>query len=604
MDSLYFAAIFYSIGGLVFFARHHLTRLPDIPWVYIWIANATLAALVAWAITDNSIEILATLIGGLSLSLAVRKLIPSLTCFGIGWLTCKFCLPLSFIFFINEIFDNGDLPLSAYSSAALYLILTFALIRATFHSIDTLQKLPRFTITYQKRYKDLEIIHSNKVETLPMISIHVPCYAEPPHLVISTLQAISRLRYDNFEVLVIDNNTKDENLWHPVQKCCTDLGGRFRFFHIDPISGAKAGAINFALKATHPDAEIITIIDADYIVYPDFLLRFVPLFEDKLTGFVQTSHDYREWRDNLFLSSVYFHYMAPHKTSHAALNEYDTAYLVGTMCMIRRSVLDEVGGWAEWSLTEDLEMAMRIMSRGYTGHVFAETWGRGLIPETMEGIKKQQFRWWAGANQDFMTHWRWYLGINTEVSLSALQRGFRIYAFLKDFAGSLTTLVDVILLLLCAELILTNTTILISGSLVAFLASILFNILLDNWISVKKLNGRGIRDYTSTLALKCSLRWTGVTAFAVPALKINSAWIRTNKFKQSSSLFRAIHSSYLESCIALSYFSSAIFLIPFANVQHFDLVMLTIIWVCFEGCSHMCTLIMAIISEKSLNISI
>ena len=50
----------------------------------------------------------------------------------------------------------------------------------------------------------------------------VPAYAEPPELVV-TLDALARLRYPNFEVLVIDNNTKDPALWRPVEEHCARL---------------------------------------------------------------------------------------------------------------------------------------------------------------------------------------------------------------------------------------------------------------------------------------------------------------------------------------------------------------------------------------------
>jgi hypothetical protein len=76
----------------------------------------------------------------------------------------------------------------------------------------------------------------------PKVSVHVPTYAEPPDVVIGTLDALARLDYDNVEVLVIDNNTKDETLWRPVQEHCRRLGDRFRFFHVEPLAGAKAGA--------------------------------------------------------------------------------------------------------------------------------------------------------------------------------------------------------------------------------------------------------------------------------------------------------------------------------------------------------------------------
>ena len=87
----------------------------------------------------------------------------------------------------------------------------------------------------------------------PKVSIHVPCYNEPPHMVIETLDALARLDYPNFEVIVVDNNTKDEAVWKPLEAHCASLGPRFRFFHLPQWPGYKAGALNFALANTAQD---------------------------------------------------------------------------------------------------------------------------------------------------------------------------------------------------------------------------------------------------------------------------------------------------------------------------------------------------------------
>src|SRR5581483_4216515 len=98
-------------------------------------------------------------------------------------------------------------------------------------------------------------------ERQPKVSIHVPAYNEPPDMVIETLDALARLDYSNYEVLVIDNNTRDEAVWRPVEAHCARLGQQFRFFHVAPLDGFKAGALNFALGRTAPDAELIAVID-------------------------------------------------------------------------------------------------------------------------------------------------------------------------------------------------------------------------------------------------------------------------------------------------------------------------------------------------------
>src|SRR5438105_1314381 len=94
----------------------------------------------------------------------------------------------------------------------------------------------------------------------------------------------------------------------PVKEHCKKLGKKFKFFHVKNMKGAKAGALNFAIKKTNPLASIIGVIDADYHTEPTFLKELVGHFTDKNMGFVQTPHDYREWQNNLFLTMCYWEY--------------------------------------------------------------------------------------------------------------------------------------------------------------------------------------------------------------------------------------------------------------------------------------------------------
>lgn len=244
----------------------------------------------------------------------------------------------------------------------------------------------------------------------PKVSIHLPCYAEPPEVVIQTLDHLAALRYPDYEVIVCDNNTPDEALWRPLERHCRALSDRaggapFRFYHVAPIEGAKAGALNFCMDRTAPDAEIVALVDADYLAEPDFLSRLTGFFADDRVGFVQTPHDYRP-DGSAYQAMAYWEYMPPNKLGLAGINEYDCAYTIGTMCLFRKDAIEAAGGWAEWCLTEDSEISIRIRALGYQGVYVNETFGRGLIPETYEDLKKQRFRWTAGPVQQLLAHWR------------------------------------------------------------------------------------------------------------------------------------------------------------------------------------------------------
>ncbi|KAF0143216.1 MAG: glycosyl transferase, partial [Rhodospirillaceae bacterium] len=115
---------------------------------------------------------------------------------------------------------------------------------------------------------------------LPKVSVHIPAYREPPAMLKAALDAVAALDYPSFEVLVILNNTPEEEYWKPIEMHCKRLGERFKFVFLPRVAGFKAGAMNAALPFMAADAEIIAVIDADYVVHRDWLKDLVPHFAD------------------------------------------------------------------------------------------------------------------------------------------------------------------------------------------------------------------------------------------------------------------------------------------------------------------------------------
>ena len=240
----------------------------------------------------------------------------------------------------------------------------------------------------------------------PKVSIHVPAYNEPPGMLIETLDALARLDYPDFEVLVIDNNTRDEQVWRPVEAHCARLGPRFRFFHVAPLAGFKAGALNYALARTGPDAEIIAVIDSDYVVDARWLRDLTPAFRDQRIAIVQAPQDYRDEGASAFKAMCYAEYRGFFHIGMITRNERNAIIQHGTMTMVRRRQLDECGGWAEWCITEDAELGLRIFEAGFDASYVPESYGRGLMPDTFIDFKKQRFRWAYGAMQILKAHAR------------------------------------------------------------------------------------------------------------------------------------------------------------------------------------------------------
>ena len=246
---------------------------------------------------------------------------------------------------------------------------------------------------------------------LPRVSIHVPAYNEPPAMLRQTLDALAELDYPDYEVLVIDNNTRDPAVWRPVQAHCELLGSRFRFFHVDPLSGFKAGALNFALRETDPAAEVVAVIDSDYVVDPNWLRELVPMLDDPKMAIVQAPQDYRDGDENVFKAMCQAEYRGFFRIGMVTRNERNAIIQHGTMTMVRRRVLEEVGGWAEWCITEDAELGLRIFERGYAATYVPHSYGKGLMPDTFLDFKKQRFRWAYGAVLIMRQHLAQLLGL-------------------------------------------------------------------------------------------------------------------------------------------------------------------------------------------------
>lgn len=390
-------------------APHRIDR--DASHEYAELAGALIAALaVPVLVSDRPVDLVPVLALVLAIAAVLCFFLHRLSMPGILWLaTQATTLVVSSVWgglFLVEAGLPGWIEAAALAGlgigvgfAAISMVASFAREAVLTHEVWRLPTAAPHGLRAARRFK---------------VSLHLPCYAEPPEVVEATMDRLAALDYDNFEVLVCDNNTRDERLWRPLEVHCTVLNRRlgrevFRFFHVAPLAGAKAGALNFCLEQMAPDTEIVGVIDADYHSRPDFLARLVPFFADPTLGYVQTPHDYRGYEHSDFLTACHWEYMPTNKVDYPGVSEYGGAFTIGTMCLLRADALRRAGGWAEWCLTEDSEVSVRIRAVGYHGYYFGETFGRGLIPETFDDYRKQRFRWTAGPVQQLRRHWRLFL---------------------------------------------------------------------------------------------------------------------------------------------------------------------------------------------------
>ncbi|MGH8733336.1 MAG: glycosyltransferase, partial [Burkholderiales bacterium] len=239
----------------------------------------------------------------------------------------------------------------------------------------------------------------------PKVSVHIPAHKEPPEMLKLTLDAVARLEYPNFECVVVINNTPDPAYWQPIEEHCRTLGERFKFINVDNLDGFKAGALRLALEHTAADAEIIGVLDADYVVDPEWLKDLVPAFAAPTVGLVQAPQDHRDGDRSVVHAVMNREYAGFFDIGMVQRNEANAIIVHGTMCLIRRSAIDSAGGWSSDTIVEDSDLGLLVLEQGWQIHYTNRRYGHGLLPDTFEAYKRQHYRWAYGGLQILRKHW-------------------------------------------------------------------------------------------------------------------------------------------------------------------------------------------------------
>lgn len=401
----------------------------------------------------------------------------------------------------------------------------------------------------------------------PKVSLHLPIHNEPPMMVRKTLEALAKVDYPNLEVLVMDNNTKDPAVWEPVKADCERLGPMFRFFHLENWPGFKAGAINHALEQTDSDAEIIAVIDSDYVLSPDWLKCMVPYFDNENVGFIQSPQDYRDRSQSTFKNICYWEYAGFFNIGMVQRNEYNAIIQHGTMTMIRKSALLEVGNWAEWCICEDSELGLRLYEAGYDSVYVKDSFGKGLMPDTFSGFMTQRFRWVYGAMQIIKGHWRSFLPTKKS-PLTAAQRYYFIAGWLPWFSDALALLFTTASLILTAVILYDpiHSELPSNVFLMPTIGLFSFKILRGLWLYQARVPCSILESLGAALA-GLALTHTVAQGTIQGLFTSGKPFMRTPKYEKQGPLFSGLRSIQQEilMIILLGY---AIW--SMSNVEHFD----------------------------------
>jgi cellulose synthase/poly-beta-1,6-N-acetylglucosamine synthase-like glycosyltransferase len=163
--------------------------------------------------------------------------------------------------------------------------------------------------------------------------------------------------------------------------------------------GFKAGNLAFGLA--HSDAPFVAMFDADFVPPPDFLRRTLPvLLADDGLAFVQTRWSHANRNAN-WLTRVQGLLLDSHFAveQEARFRAGLPMAFNGSAGVWNRLAIEQSGGWAGDTLTEDLDLSMRCVLQGWRSAMLSDLEVPGDLPETAAAWRSQQARWTKGPAQ-------------------------------------------------------------------------------------------------------------------------------------------------------------------------------------------------------------
>jgi len=249
-----------------------------------------------------------------------------------------------------------------------------------------------FMVTFENLHTSI-LLKSKITRRLPRVSILIPAHNEAASIG-DTLRSVSKLDYpkSKLEVIVVDNASTDGT---------AEAAKRFSFAKVIKIDKkGKSFALERGFRSSH--GEVIGILDADTFVTRSALKKMVGYFADPMIGAV-TNNIRVDEKKNLLSKFQHIEYAAS-AISKKLLSILDALYITpGTLSLVRRDAIKKVG-FSSDTLTEDMDMALSLIKKGYKIFHCLDAEVRTIVPKTMREWALQRIRWYRGYMENMSKH--------------------------------------------------------------------------------------------------------------------------------------------------------------------------------------------------------
>lgn len=245
--------------------------------------------------------------------------------------------------------------------------------------------------------------HSPSLKKYPFISVQVPSFNDS--VAARCIEACLGFSYpqDRYEIMILDDST-DQKTAQLLASFAHRYPDRVRYFFRENRAGYKPGA----LRTWMPQArgELLVIFDADFVPPADFLERLAQPFEDPRVAIVQARQaTFLNDRENLVARFASYLLSLHHLILMPINHRFNAVFFCGTAGALRKRAVEEVGGWNTSSITEDSDLSVRLLARGYRS-VYLPIDTLSEVPGTLKGFLTQQMRWNFGNACVFFDHAR------------------------------------------------------------------------------------------------------------------------------------------------------------------------------------------------------
>jgi cellulose synthase (UDP-forming) len=235
----------------------------------------------------------------------------------------------------------------------------------------------------------------------PEVDLLIPTYNEPLNVVRYTALAAMNIDWpaDKLNVYILDDGKREE-----FRAFAEEAG--IGYMTRDDNAHAKAGNINRALERL--DAPFVAIFDSDHVPTRSFLQLTMGWFgRDSQLGLLQTPHHF--YSPDPFERNLGQFRVIPNEGElfYGVVQDgndfWNATFFCGSCAVIRRSALNEIGGIAVETVTEDAHTSLRMQMRGWNTAYINIPQAAGLATERLSGHVKQRIRWARGMIQILRT---------------------------------------------------------------------------------------------------------------------------------------------------------------------------------------------------------